>query len=404
MAVRRTFVPAALLVMRPLIARDQSATPSSLNRHKMRAYARPYSWRQTCGSKAHAAYRSAPAGGNAVACLDSAMGKRSKFREARRQQAARAVCAVLAAHSKRKNGPAVVAHCGEFKPQYRAKIEAYRAFVLRAPEDWRCRLKSRSQDRRFIDLVRFAFAKYPVPAHLENVWLEDVDDDFVDDVRARARRAGEPRRGQARPDLLRWYIVASQGGSLHKKATHPYMSKLETHYFLGAPEHLTSGQAAFWYAIARAHADDDATARKVAQTKLCDFSVASSFWKDAARFFARNPASVREMNDLIDFFAASIEENENFSLKGRTLPGRCGGAWRSGIARCASSRPSAVEAGRAARSPTPTTQRAARPRRRSGASARSRPATTCSRRASACTTASPATNTFASRATSRYGR
>ena len=87
------------------------------------------------------------------------MGKRSKFREARRQQAARAVCAVLAAHSKRKNGPAVVAHCGEFKPQYRAKIEAYRAFVLRAPEDWRCRLKSRSQDRRFIDLVRFAFAK-----------------------------------------------------------------------------------------------------------------------------------------------------------------------------------------------------------------------------------------------------
>ena len=144
------------------------------------------------------------------------MGKRSKFREARRQQAARAVCAVLAAHSKRKNGPAVVAHCGEFKPQYRAKIEAYRAFVLRAPEDWRCRLKSRSEDRRFIDLVRFAFAKYPVPAHLENVWLEDVDDDFVDDVRARARRAGEPRRGQARPDLLRWYIVASQGGSLHK--------------------------------------------------------------------------------------------------------------------------------------------------------------------------------------------
>jgi hypothetical protein len=96
---------------------------------------------------------------------------------------------VLAAHSKRKNGPAVVAHCGEFKPQYRAKIEAYRAFVLRAPEDWRCRLKSRSEDRRFIDLVRFAFAKYPVPAHLEEVWLEDVDDDFVDDVRARVHAA-----------------------------------------------------------------------------------------------------------------------------------------------------------------------------------------------------------------------
>jgi hypothetical protein len=55
----------------------------------------------------------------------------------------------------------------------------------------------------------------------ENVWLDDVDDDFVDDARARARRAGEPRRGQPRPDLLRWYIVASQGGSLHRQAAHP---------------------------------------------------------------------------------------------------------------------------------------------------------------------------------------
>jgi predicted TIM-barrel enzyme len=30
-----------------------------------------------------------------------------------------------------------------------------------------------------------AFARYRVPAHLENLWLEDVDDDFVDDVHAR---------------------------------------------------------------------------------------------------------------------------------------------------------------------------------------------------------------------------
>ena len=114
------------------------------------------------------------------------MGKRSKFREVRRQQAARAVCAVLAAHSKRKNGPAVVAHCAEFKPQYRAKIEAYRAFVLQAPEDWRCRLKSRSEDRRFIDLVRFAFAKYPVPAHLEKVTGWRAEHDFKSGTRATA--------------------------------------------------------------------------------------------------------------------------------------------------------------------------------------------------------------------------
>jgi PcfJ-like protein len=247
------------------------------------------------------------------------MGKRSKFREARRQQAARAVCAVLAAHSQRKTAPVVAATCGDFNPKYRAKIEAYRAFALRAPEDWRCRIKSRSEDRRFIDLVRFAFARYPVPAHLEHVWIEDIDDDFVDDVRARARRAGVPRRGPARPDLLRWYLVATQGGSLHKKAAHPYMSKLETHHFLNAPEQLTSGQAAFWYAVARAQADDEPAARRIAQSRLRDYSVVSTFWKDVARFFARNPTSLQEMNDLIDFFAFAIEADANFSLKGRTL-------------------------------------------------------------------------------------
>ena len=154
------------------------------------------------------------------------MGKRSKFREARRQQAAGAVCAVLAAHSKRKTAPVVATTWYDFNPNYRAKIEAYRAFALRPTEDWRCRLKSRSEDRRFIDLVRFAFARYPVPAHLENLWLEDVDDDFVDDVRARARRAGAPRRapGASRPAALvhrrhARRIAAQEGrASLHVEA------------------------------------------------------------------------------------------------------------------------------------------------------------------------------------------
>src|ERR1700674_1565442 len=110
------------------------------------------------------------------------MGKRNRARQARRQQAEKIACAVLQAHSKRKSEPAVAATYGDFKPEYRAKIEACRTFALRRPEDWRCRLKSRSEDRRFIDLVRFTFARYPAPAHLERVWIRDIDDDFVDDV------------------------------------------------------------------------------------------------------------------------------------------------------------------------------------------------------------------------------
>jgi hypothetical protein len=245
------------------------------------------------------------------------MGKSNKSRQARRLQAERSVGAVLEAHSRRKTDRASVASCDDFNDGYRAKIETHRGLALRLPQDWRCRIKSTSEERRFIDLVRFAFAKYPVPRHLERVWTDDVDDDFVDDPRALARRAGA--RWRAHSELRRWYIVATQGGSLHKEATHPYLSRLETHYFLDAPEPLTTARA-FWYAIGRASSENAGAALKVAQTKLCDYSIASSFWRDAARFFVRNPSTVAELNDLIDYISMAKEMDATFALKGRTLP------------------------------------------------------------------------------------
>src|SRR5215510_5385085 len=96
------------------------------------------------------------------------MGKKHKLREARRRDVERAVCAVLEAHSKRDVGPRAVERYDDFKAEYRNKIKGLRGYALRAPEDWRCRIKSRSEDRRFIDLLRFSFARYRVAAHLEN--------------------------------------------------------------------------------------------------------------------------------------------------------------------------------------------------------------------------------------------
>jgi hypothetical protein len=247
------------------------------------------------------------------------MGKRNKLRQARRQQAVTDVCAVLAAHSKRKSEPAVAVTYSDFAPEYRAKIEAYRMYALRAPEAWRCGLKSRSQERRFVDLVRFCFARYPAPAHLAQVWLHDVENVFIDTVRPRVQHAAAAARAIPNSDLLRWYIVASQGGSLYREAAHLYLSKLETHHFLIAPDRLTADRA-FWYAIARAGGADISAALRIAQTRLCDYSVASTFWREAGRFFARNPTTVAEMDDLIDFIRTAKEEDEAFALKGRTLP------------------------------------------------------------------------------------
>jgi hypothetical protein len=47
--------------------------------------------------------------------------------------------------------------------------------------------------------------------------------------------------------------------------------------------------------------------------------VTLAFWKDVSRYFARHPSSILEMNDLIDFFEAAREEDEGFSLRGRSL-------------------------------------------------------------------------------------
>src|SRR5258706_13948657 len=128
------------------------------------------------------------------------MGKPKKLRQARRQQAETNVCAGLAAPSKRKSSSAPAVTYGDFGPDYRAKIESCRAFALRPPEAWRCRLKSRSQERRFIDLVRFAFARYPAPAHLERTWFIDVEDDFVDDIGQSGPRRADGRHAKARAD------------------------------------------------------------------------------------------------------------------------------------------------------------------------------------------------------------
>jgi hypothetical protein len=170
------------------------------------------------------------------------MGKKLKSREAHRRDVDRAICAVLEAHSKRDVSPRAVERYDDFKAEYRDRIKALRTYALRTPEDWRCRIMSRSEDKRFMDLVRFAFARYRVAAHLERLWIEDFAGDFIYEDRVFRHNASL---------LRRWYLVAAQGGSLYKQHASPYLTKLETHHFLATPDEVTTSQQAFWYAVAR---------------------------------------------------------------------------------------------------------------------------------------------------------
>jgi hypothetical protein len=268
------------------------------------------------------------------------MGKKIRFREAKTHAADEALAARLRAHSKTEAGPKPVATYSDLDHVYSANIEKYRGFALRMPERWRCRIRSRAIERRYMDLVKFTFDRYPVARHLENAWIEDV--------RARVarsrQRAVQPDRAQEGPDFCHWYIIATQGGSLYKQAASSLMSRLETHHFLNAPGAISSPRHACWYAFARAHTAQASVAMRIAQSRLTTLSMTSAFWKEVVRFFARNPMKIADMNDLIDFLYAAKEADEGFSLQGRSLEALkrrmiawhralrqramvCGGAW-----------------------------------------------------------------------------
>jgi hypothetical protein len=244
------------------------------------------------------------------------VGKQNRLREARRRETEQWFSAVLGQTARFDTRTCAPFTFLDFEPELRERVETLRSYALRAPEDWRCRIKSRLQERRFIDLVRFTFARYRVAPHLEQVWIDDVDDDFADCVTLPRRAAG---RRPGAPDLRRWYLVAAQGDSLYRQETHPYLSRQETHHFLTAPPDIGTAKHALWYAVARAHADDADTACKVSRCKVANYSIASTYWKEVARFFARNPSSIPKMDDLVDFLLAAKQEDPAFSLKGRTM-------------------------------------------------------------------------------------
>jgi hypothetical protein len=226
------------------------------------------------------------------------MGKKIKFKEARRRAADADLAALLRAHRRDRDGG--VPCYADFEGKRRASIEKYRFLAIRSPEDWRSRLKSHDHDKRFRELVRFVFARYRVARHLENAWLD------------------EPAPGEAF-DFRRWYILIADGGSLHRQITSAFLSKLETHHFLDAPDAVATCRQAFWYAFAMAESADAAVALNVARTKLPDYRPRETFWKEAARYFARNPLPIEEMNAFIDYFQAVRAENAAFTLKGRPV-------------------------------------------------------------------------------------
>ena len=174
--------------------------------------------------------------------------------------------------------------------------------VLRDAWAWRPQMKTRDAARLRLAAARYLFARYPVAAHLEQVWLDC--------------------RGLSHDEVFlrkHWFIVAAAGGSLFKEGAGAFLSRKEVHAFLNAPAGLGFEQA-MWHAIARSFSGDAGTALRIAHSRIARTSRTElGFWREVARFFCASPASVAEMDDLCDYLADCHRRNPAFSLKGRTL-------------------------------------------------------------------------------------
>src|SRR5579864_4647561 len=119
----------------------------------------------------HRTCPSRPPGNDGERCVQRSMGRKTKLREAQRREDELALAARLRLHGRAERRPAFINSYREFPSGELAKIEAYRRLALREPEEWRCELRVRAPELRFLDLVRFTFGRFAAPAHLEHEWL-----------------------------------------------------------------------------------------------------------------------------------------------------------------------------------------------------------------------------------------
>jgi PcfJ-like protein len=179
--------------------------------------------------------------------------------------------------------------------------QGFEGWTVREPSAWRPNLKTRDPARLRLAAARHLFARYPVAAPLECVWVNH-EGLTASEVNLRKR----------------WYIVAARGGSLYKECADGWLSRKEAHAFLNAPDGLSFDEA-FWFAIAKSYAPEEGLALRLARSKIGRTDRSEiAFWREAMRFFCAHPAQSELVDDLCDYLAECLRRDAGYSLKGRT--------------------------------------------------------------------------------------
>lgn len=174
--------------------------------------------------------------------------------------------------------------------------------AIREGSLWFPQLKTRDPARLQLAAARYLYACYPVPAHLEQIWLNGSGLSAAESLLRK-----------------RWYVAAARGASLYKAEASAWLSRKEVHAFLKLGGEC-SFEEAFWLAIALSYTDDTGLAARIVRTKIVLTPREEiAFWREVVRFFCGQPATREEIDDLCDFLSAERRRDAGYSLKGRTL-------------------------------------------------------------------------------------
>lgn len=161
-----------------------------------------------------------------------------------------------------------------------------------------------SVPRQIALLLRHLFAKYEMPAFMDNAW-------YGNDSRA-----------------VDWYLHLGQGNNIKTASKVPTLTKKMAHTFLSAPNKYNPMQAVRW-AQAQGVGCDKRMAKAIAATCLSQYYTNNDFWITVIQFFANAPMfDTVQVEPIIDYikhkkfggrypiFAEG--DTPNFCMKGRT--------------------------------------------------------------------------------------
>jgi len=147
-------------------------------------------------------------------------------------------------------------------------IAEYSWLWVRDPDKWKPTTKNRN--KQFSSLLRCLFAKYDVPAFMDDAWMPEHD-------------------GTETQNYREWFINIGAGENIRKQKGLPIsMTKKMAHHFMRAPSHLTVNEAIRWGQIL-ALGGDVRVARGVMGSPLGQSFANDDFWVTVIRFFIDHP-------------------------------------------------------------------------------------------------------------------